>query len=72
MMQTGLYMSQGARTGRFSLGPKICEIINGQFSWILRVDGKEIQFQGSDSAEYFARHYEGLGYQVVWKKEHVA
>jgi len=43
---------------------KICKIINGQFSWILEVDGEEISFQGGWNADYFERHYSGLGYKI--------
>ena len=43
---------------------KECVIENGQFSYILRVDCKEISFQGMDCAEYFAEHYRNLGYDV--------
>lgn len=44
----------------------LCKIINDQFSWVLRVDGKEIPFQGLGNAEYFKEHYEKLGYEVEW------
>lgn len=43
---------------------KKCIILNGQFSWILRVDGVEIPFQGSYNAEYFSKLYKKLGYEV--------
>jgi uncharacterized protein YmfQ (DUF2313 family) len=43
---------------------KTCKIINGQFSWILEVDGQSIGFQGGLNADYFERHYRSLGYKV--------
>ena len=43
---------------------KICKIINGQFSWILEVDGEKISFQGGWNTDYFERHYAGIGYRV--------
>jgi len=43
---------------------KICKIINSQFSWILEVDNEKISFQGSHNADYFERHYTGLGYKI--------
>ena len=48
---------------------KKCEIINGRFSWILKVDGQTISFQGMESAEYFKNHYEALGYDVEVRRE---
>lgn len=47
---------------------KDCILVNADFSWILQVDGKMIHFQGHDSAEYFAEHYNALGYNVIWKR----
>lgn len=44
---------------------KLCRIINGQFSWILCVDGQEITFSLGSSADYFEQHYKQLGYTVV-------
>jgi hypothetical protein len=44
---------------------KSCEIINGRFSYVMKVDGKTIPFNGSDCAEYFKRHYAALGYVVI-------
>lgn len=43
---------------------KVCKITNGQFSWIMEVDGEEITFNGGHNAEYFERHYKSLGYEV--------
>jgi len=43
---------------------KTCKIINGQFSWVLEVDGEKISFQGSWNADYFERHYIGLEYKI--------
>lgn len=43
---------------------KVCKIINGQFSWILEVDGQEISFDGGHNADYFEQHYSALGYTV--------
>jgi len=47
---------------------KVCTIINGTFSWVLKVDGKEISFNGFDNAEYFAKLYKKLGYLILWDK----
>lgn len=47
----------------------ICEIINDKFSWILKVDNREILFNGSDNAEYFAELYTKLGYEIVWDRD---
>lgn len=44
---------------------KICEIINDQFSWILKVDEQTIYFQGGYNADYFEKHYRDLGYKIV-------
>ena len=44
--------------------PKVCKITNGQFSWILEVDGRVITFDGGDNAEYFANLYRKLDYSV--------
>lgn len=54
---------------------KTCKIINGQFSWMLEVDGELVSFNGGHNADYFEKHYKGLGYNVerinnqegVWK-----
>jgi len=43
---------------------KICKIINGQFSWILEVDGYSISFNGGYAVDYFEKHYKALGYEV--------
>lgn len=43
---------------------KVCKIINGQFSWILEVDGCSITFQGGYSVDYFEKHYSELGYKI--------
>ena len=43
---------------------KECKIYNGQFSWILEVDGKTIGFSGISNAEYFEEHYKSIGYDV--------
>lgn len=43
---------------------KICKLINEKFSWILKVDGHEIVFNGSWNADYFEQHYSELGYKV--------
>ena len=47
---------------------KECIIENAQFSYLLRVDGRIIAFQSSDSADYFEKHYRELGYKVIFKK----
>lgn len=46
---------------------KRCILINGEYSWKLKVDDKEIIFYGGVNAEYFACHYRELGYEVVWE-----
>lgn len=43
---------------------KKCIIENGQFSYILKVDGEVISFTGSYNADYFEGHYKDLGYEV--------
>lgn len=43
---------------------KICKIINESFSWVLKVDEREICFQGAHNADYFEEHYTKLGYKV--------
>lgn len=45
---------------------KMCKLVNGNFSWILEVDGKTIAFNGASNADYFAKHYESIGYKVEW------
>lgn len=47
---------------------KVCRIINARFSWILSVDDQEISFQSMENADYFERHYAGLGYEVIREK----
>ena len=48
---------------------KEVKLINGRFSWFLRVDGEKIPFQGAKNADYFADHYRKLGYTVIFEKE---
>lgn len=48
---------------------RICKLVNDRFSWILYVDGEEIGFTGMHHAEYFAKHYENLGYTIEWDKD---
>lgn len=43
---------------------KNCVLENASFSWILHVDGKSINFDGSHNADYFSKHYKDLGYTV--------
>lgn len=50
---------------------KLCELVNGQFSWFLRVDEQDISFQGAYNADYFAEHYKKLGYTVKWGDEQI-
>jgi len=47
---------------------KVCVIENAQFSYMLRVDGEGISFQGSRNADYFEKHYKCLGYEVIRTK----
>lgn len=42
-----------------------CIITNGEYSWLLEVDGKSIIFQGGFAADYFYEHYSELGYEMV-------
>lgn len=51
------------------MGEKKCKIVNSHFSYILKVDGNNIPFQGSGAAEYFEEHYLSLGYKVVYIDE---
>lgn len=44
---------------------KECTIINSRFSYILKVDGYEIPFNGAGNADYFKKQYEGWGYTVL-------
>ena len=46
---------------------KLCKLTNAKFSWILEVDRQTISFQGAINADYFAEHYENLGYKVEWE-----
>lgn len=48
---------------------KICRLVNDTFNWALYVDGEEIRFTGMHNANYFAKHYEDLGYKIEWDKE---
>ncbi len=48
-----------------------CVIINGQWNWILKVDGKEITFDGYYAVEYFEEHYKKLGYKVTKLDEQI-
>ena len=48
---------------------KICKLVNDKFFWALFVDGEEIRFTGMHNADYFAEHYENLGYKIEWDKE---
>lgn len=48
---------------------KKCEIINDKFSWILKVDNREIAFSGANNAEYFAEIYSKLGYTIIWDRD---
>lgn len=48
---------------------KECILLNGKFSWFLKVDGEKIPFDGRDNAYYFKKHYESLGYVVSFEKE---
>ena len=43
---------------------KVCTIINGEFTWMLRVDGRTISFNDFDGGDYFEQLYRGLGYEV--------
>jgi hypothetical protein len=51
---------------------QVCEIVNGRFSYILKVDGKQINFNGSDTASYFDSHYRSIGYTVFHSTNHEA
>ena len=44
---------------------RVCTLVNGQFSWFLRVDGEEIPFNYAKNADYFEKHYTELGYKVI-------
>jgi hypothetical protein len=48
---------------------KICKLVNDHFSWMLYVDDKKISFDGADHADYFAKHYESLGYTIEWDRD---
>ena len=43
---------------------KLCEIVNARFTYILKVDGEAISFQGGCSTDYFVKHYRKLGYKI--------
>ena len=45
---------------------KVCIIENSRFSYFLKVDGETVPFQGSYNADYFIKHYKGLGYTVKY------
>lgn len=44
---------------------KEATIINGRFSYILRVDDMAILFSSGIAAEYFEKHYRDLGYTIT-------
>ena len=44
---------------------KKCIIVNGNASFVLKVDGEEILFSSFTAAEYFKAHYTLLGYVVL-------
>jgi len=46
----------------------ICKIINDKLSWVLEVDSKKINFNGSSNADYFSEIYTNLGYTIEWDK----
>ena len=48
---------------------KTCKLVNDKFSWIMYVDDEIIAFDGSYNAEYFANHYEDLGYTIEWDRD---
>ena len=56
---------------------KTCKIDNDCFSWIMYVDGRTINFDLADNADYFEKLYRDLGYKVIrndnkWKeRQHV-
>lgn len=47
----------------------ICKLVNDKFSWVLKVDGRSIWFDGSDNADYFAELYRNLGYEIEWDRD---
>jgi hypothetical protein len=48
---------------------KVCKLTNDRFTWVLEVDGEQIAFTGHSNAEYFAKHYSELGYEIVWDRD---
>jgi hypothetical protein len=36
-----------------------------RMTWVMKVDGEEIEFKGATCAEYFRQHYTDLGYVVT-------
>jgi len=44
---------------------KVCVISNECFTYLLKVDGMKIAFQGIIALDYFERHYKELGYEVI-------
>lgn len=48
---------------------KKCKITNGSHCWLLEVDNETIHFTNRDSAGYFKKHYEELGYEVEFNSK---
>lgn len=44
---------------------KTITIVNLPWCYVLKVEGKSIQFQGMASVEFFKKHFTDLGYVVI-------
>lgn len=51
------------------MSKKKCKIINDKFSWIMEVDNRRIEFQGHSNADYLAKKFEELDYEIVWDRD---
>ena len=52
------------------MNKQTCKITNGQFTWVMEVDNQVINFDLSENAEYFYKHYRELGYKMIIDDEH--
>jgi hypothetical protein len=55
----------GAASVEYVAAKPVCKITSDKVCWVLDVDGQRIAFKGFSSTEYFAEHYERLGYEIV-------
>jgi len=69
-METNVENKQSIRDdGNTVLAAGVCKITNDKFSWVMEVDGHTILFNGSENADYFAKTFVKLGYEIVWDRD---